>query len=381
MQSSESPTPGREETSAAAAGQRPGRAVVAVVATSPETVLPDIHRAMVLAEVEKHLATDVATLLKINISWQHWYPACSTSPWQLEGVIKAMRGLGHEDLIGAHNGTVVVDSFEGELKNKHKTVQDRLNLPVVHLDTPPNRWVEYKPKAEMLVLDDIFPEGIQIPETFEGKNIIQLPTMKTHVFTTMTGAMKNAFGGLLHRKRHWTHSVIHETLVDLLAIQQEIHPGIFAVMDGTFAGDGPGPRAMRWHVKDRILASADQVAIDAVAAKMMGFDPMSLKFIRLAHERGLGCGDVSRIEVVGEDISQVDWKFTGVENTFASRGQKLIYWGPLKPLERMLLRSPLVGLAYLASNLYHNGYWLKTIGRRRINAALQTEWGKLFQSY
>ena len=65
--------------------------------------------------------------------------------------------------------------------------------------------------------------------------------MKTHVFTTMTGAMKNAFGGLLHRKRHWTHSVIHETLVDLLAIQQEIHSGVFAVMDGTFAGDGPGP--------------------------------------------------------------------------------------------------------------------------------------------
>ena len=47
----------------------------------------------------------------------------------------------------------------------------------------------------------------------------------------MTGAMKNAFGGLLHLKRHWTHSVIHETLVDLLIIQKEIHPGIFAVMD------------------------------------------------------------------------------------------------------------------------------------------------------
>ena len=381
MQSPESPTPGREETSAAAADRRAGRAVVAVVATSPETVLEDFGRAMTMAGVEQHLDSTLETLLKINISWQHWYPACSTTPWQLEGVIKALQDLGHRELIGAHNGTVVVDSFEGEVKNKHKVVQDRYSLPTVHLDTPPNRWVEYKPRAEMLVLDDIFPEGIQIPETFEGKNIIQLPTMKTHVFTTMTGAMKNAFGGLLHRKRHWTHSVIHETLVDLLAIQQEIHPGLFAVMDGTFAGDGPGPRAMRWHIKDRILASADQVAIDAVAAKMMGFDPMSLKFIRLAHERGLGCGDVSQIEVVGEDISQVDWKFTGVENTFASRGQKLIYWGPLKPLEKALLRTPLVSLAFLASNLYHNGYWLKTIGRRRIQAALQTEWGKLFQTY
>lgn len=377
----ETPQPSVAHAHAVPMSRASERAVVAIVATRPETVLDDVQRAMVMAGVTQHLDPELTTLLKINISWQHWYPGCSTSPWQLDGVIQALRNLGHKDLIGAHNGTVVVDSYEGEQNNKHRAVQERHRLPTLHLDTPPNRWVEYKPKAEMLVLHDIFPEGIQIPESFAGSNIVHLPTMKTHVFTTMTGAMKNAFGGLLHRKRHWTHSVIHETLVDLLAIQQEIHPGIFAVMDGTFAGDGPGPRAMRWHIKDRILASADQVAIDAVAAKMMGFDPMSIKFIRLAHERGLGCGDISQIDLVGEDISQVNWKFSGVENTIASRGQKLIYWGPLKPMEKLLLRTPLVGWAYLASNLYHNAYWLKTKGRRRINAALETEWGQLFRSY
>ena len=365
----------------AAAGQSAARPVVAVIATTPQTVLDDIGQAMRLAGAGQILSPDLATLLKINISWQHWYPGCSTTPWQLEGVIRGLQDMGHRELIAAHNGTVVVDSFEGEVNNKHKAVQDKYALPTVHLDTPPNRWVEYRPKAEMLVLDDIFPEGIQIPETFAGKNIVHLPTMKTHVFTTMTGAMKNAFGGLLHRKRHWTHSVIHETLVDLLSIQQEIHPGIFAVMDGTFAGDGPGPRAMRWHLKNRILAGADQVAIDAVAAKMMGFDPLSLRFIRLAHERGLGCGDVSQIEIVGEDISGVNWGFSGTENTFASRGQKLIYWGPLKALEKALLRSPIAAWAYAASNLYHNGYWLNTHGKARINAALRTEWGELFKRY
>ena len=77
----------------------------------------------------------------------------------------------------------------------------------------------------------------------------------------------------------------------------------------------------------------------------------------------------------------MDWGFTGSENTFASRGQKLVYWGPLNPMEKLLLRSPLVGLSYLASNLYHNGYWLKTRGRRRIREALKTEWGRLFQAY
>ena len=41
------------------------------------------------------------------------------------------------------------------------------------------------------------------------------------------------------------------------------------------------------HVKNVLLASHDQVAIDAVAAKLMGMDPMSIKFIRLAHEQGV----------------------------------------------------------------------------------------------
>ena len=354
---------------------------VAVVYTRPETVLDDIGRAMRLAEYQQFLPQDAATLLKINISWQYYYPACSTTPWQLEGVVRAMQADGFKELIPAHNGTVVVDPVEGALNNKHGVVEQRYGLESVFLDFPPVKWVPYKPKARMLVLDDIYPEGIEIPEMFAGKNIVHLPTVKTHVFTTITGAMKNAFGGLLNRKRHWTHSVIHETLVDLLSIQREIHPGVFAVTDGTFAGDGPGPRAMRWHIKNVVLASADQVAIDAVAARIIGFDPMSIKFIRLAHEMGLGCGDTDQIEVVGEDISEVNWHLKAGENTFASRGQKLIYWGPLKPLEGVLLRSPLAPWAYWASNLYHNSYWMRFVGRRRVRQAMKTEWGRLFQSY
>ncbi len=355
------------------------RPKVAVVYTTPETVLEDIGRAMRLAEYQAHLPVDPATLLKINISWQHYYPACSTTPWQLDGVIQALQADGYKELIPTHNGTVVVDATEGEVSNKHRAVQEKHGLEGVHLETV--KWVRYEPKAEMLVLDKVYPEGIYIPEMLVGKNIVHLPTVKTHVFTTVTGAMKNAFGGLLSHRRHWTHSVIHETLVDLLNIQKEIHPGIFAVTDGTFAGDGPGPRAMRWHAKNVILASADQVAIDAVAARLMGIDPLSIKFIRLAHEAGLGCGDMDQIEVVGEDISEVNWRFRAAQNTFASRGQKLVYWGPLKPLEGLLLRSLLVPWAYFASNLYHNEYWLRFIGRKRVREAMKTGWGKLFQSY
>ena len=372
-------TPSAASEPAVGGRPTPTRPTVAVVYATPDTVLDDTARAMRLAGYTDHLPSGPETLLKVNISWQHYYPACSTTPWQLEGVVRALQAAGYDRLIPTHNGTVVVDAREGAVNNKHTVVEAKYGLDSVYLEDA--RWIDFKPKSKMLVLDQVYPDGFQVPEMLIGKNIVHLPTLKTHVFTTLTGAMKNAFGGLLNFQRHWTHSVIHETLVDLLSIQKEIHPGIFAVTDGTFAGDGPGPRAMRWHEKNVILASADQVAIDAVAARLMGLDPMSIRFIRLAHEAGLGCGDPSEIDVVGEDISEVNWRFKASESTLASKGQHLIYWGPLKPLERLLLRSPIVPWAFLASNLYHNQYWLRLIGRRRVRASMKTGWGRLFQSY
>ncbi len=361
----------------------PGRGKVAILRTRPETVLEDYARLMELAGFRQALPQDKETILKINISWQTWYPACSTTPWQLEGVIRALQAAGYHNLIGAHNNTVVVDAYVGERNNKHKYVVEKYGLRNVHLYEPQYKWVRYEPKQPFLVLDKIYPEGVHIPELFIGRNIIQLPTVKTHVFTTITGAMKNAFGGLLGTKRHWTHSVIHETLVDLLMIQQDIHPGLFAVMDGTFAGDGPGPRAMRWHEKDVILASADQVAIDALSAHLQGFDPLSLPFIRIAHEMGLGVGDPREIAIAGEDpewVRSQNWHFVQ-EDTFASRGQKMIYHGWLHPLEPLLLRTPLVPWSYFASNFYHNVYWYPFEGRKRVRAALATKWGRLFSEY
>jgi uncharacterized protein (DUF362 family) len=359
------------------------RSRVAVLKTAPATVIDDFKRLMRLADYQRFLPRENDTALKINTSWHYFYPACSTTPWQLDGVISTLLEDGYckEKIYGCQNRTVVVSARRGELANKHKqVVAGKHGLRNIHLYEKGEDWIRYAPKAKMLVLDQVFPEGIRIPKRLTGSNVIHLPTMKTHVFTRMTGAMKNAFGGLLFERRHWTHAVIHETLVDLLAIQKEIHPGIFAVMDGTFAGDGPGPRCMTPQVRNFILASGDMVAIDAVAAKMMGFDPLSIKFIRLAHEQGLGCGDVRDIEVAGEDISNVNFHFH-VGDTFASRGQKMIYWGPLKRLERFLLRTVLAPWSYAASFVYHDVYWYHVVGRRRVKQALESDWGKLFQSY
>jgi uncharacterized protein (DUF362 family) len=367
------------------------KAKVAIVKTSPATVLEDYHRLMNLADYRSVLAPDLDTALKVNISWHFFYPGCSTTPWQLEGVIRAMKRDGYSpDLLHAcHNRTVVIDARLGERENKQAQVTDAHGLRNIHLYDEGNEWLHIRDAVgdladDFLCLNEVYPNGFMIPKRFVGENIIHLPTVKTHVFTTTTGAMKNAFGGLLNERRHWTHPVIHETLVDLLMIQKKIHPGVFAVMDGTFAGDGPGPRCMIPYVKNVLLASSDQVAIDAAAARLMGFDPLrDIKFIRLAHERGLGCGDPRDIEFVGDaDAIAQKWNFVGPfkKMTFASRMQHKIYWGPLKKPIEWSLKTVLAPWAYLASVLYHDTYWYPT-HRKMLEEILDSDWGRLFQNW
>jgi uncharacterized protein (DUF362 family) len=353
---------------------------VAVIKTRPETVLEDIERVMDMAGYKDALAPGTATILKDNISWHLPFQSANTTPWQLEGTIKALKTGGYGDLVAVHNNTVVTDPVKGSRLNKLDPIYKRYSIPEKYNFLPEDiDWVEYKPKAEMLALNDIYPEGIRIPEYFIGKNIVHLPTAKCHIYTTTTGSMKNAFGGLLNTRRHYTHSVIHETLVDLLSIQKEIHAGIFTVMDGTLCGNGPGPRTMTPVEKDYMLASRDSVAIDAVAAKMMGFDPMKIKYISLACEKGLGEGRIEEIEILGEDITDVNFGFH-VGDNFASRFGDALWFSPLRIAQRLFFHTPLVYLFVFGSYIYHDFIWWPFVGKRiQKEVRESSKWGRLFE--
>ncbi len=351
---------------------------VAVLHTKPETVLEDIPKLMELAGIRTALDPLSRTILKDNISWHFFYPGANTTPWQLEGTIRGLQEAGLNDLVAVHNKTVVTQASKGGRLNRLDPVYRRYEIPHLYNFNPNEiHWEIYRPKGKTPALDHVFPDGVRIPREFLGTNIVHLPTVKCHIYTTTTGAMKNAFGGLLNTRRHYTHSYIHRTLVDLLRIQKEIHSGLFAVMDGTFAGDGPGPRTMRPHQKDVILASADQVAIDAVAAKMMGFDPLSIMYIKLAHDEGLGVGDPREIEIVGDDISNESWGFS-VGDNMASRVGDLLWFSPLKSLQKLFFHTPLVHIFVAGSFIYHDYVWYPIFSRNPVEKFRQSIWGKMF---
>jgi uncharacterized protein (DUF362 family) len=358
------------------------KAKVAALKVTSKNILSDIERLCELAGMSAALDKTATTILKDNISWHFPFPGANTTQWQLQGTALALRKSGYQDLVCVQNKTVVTNAFKGEDLNNYVPIFRSEKIPVLYnFRDEDMKWIEYRPKARLHVLHNVFPEGITIPDYFFGKNIVHLPTIKCHIYTTTTGAMKNAFGGLLNTKRHYTHSWIHRTLVDLLAIQKEIHSGLFAIMDGTTAGNGPGPRTMFPVVKDYMLASQDQVAIDAVAAKMMGFDPMSLEYIKVAHDDGLGVGDPRDIEVVGADISNESWGFSVGDNAASMVGD-VMWFGPLKRFQKLFFHTPLVNVFIFGSEAYHDYYrWPKKDKKTFEDWKSDTSWGRLFQAY
>lgn len=583
---------------------------VAVLKTKPSTVLQDYEKLMNLADFKKALPKNKELVIKLNLSWSLYYPACSTEPWQLDGVLKTLTENGYKNIYPVENRTVVTNVWKGAQGNKWLPILKKYGLKYYPLTE--TKWVKYRPINELLALDEIFHHGTWVPEMFIGKNVLHLPTMKcvhpdtkisiskdetvkikdlvskihkkqgtitnesdkfsmskkslhtlnihgkvekgnakmfwetpateniievktethkkvkvskqhpfltpngwvqskylkpgdkiavhnqnkkeyvnavplnpklflklkqiinseygvanrssfkyamdngyvlvskeivnrminelkrkrisgnhvlarylkfltsedihwdsiesveemgadtpslydltvektsnfigngiilhnTHGHTTITGAMKNAFGGLITMKRHHCHKNIHEVLVDLLTIQKEIHPKLFAVMDGTVAGDGAGPRTMDVKVKNCILASEDQVAIDAISAKMMGFDPMKIDFIRIAHDKGLGIGDPKQIDVVGEDIKNVNFGFKTKKSLVIFMDQTLRKKYPI--IEPILFHTPLFKMCIFGSEYYHDHYWYPRIGKKKIDQFMKTEWGQLFRRY
>jgi len=196
--------------------------------------------------------------------------------------------------------------------------------------------------------------------------------------------MENAFAGLLDERRRWAHPWIHEALVDLLAIEREIHAGQFAFMDGTTCGNGPGPRTMFPAVKNLVIGGADPVAVDAVAAHIMGFDPLKVRYLRLAHERGLGVARLDEIDLAGMDPAEaraLNFGFT-VGDSLTSRASEALWHGPLGRPGRLLLRTPLVHALVAGSLVYDDLLWYQFEGRRRVRDWLDhTEWGALFRRY
>jgi uncharacterized protein (DUF362 family)/ferredoxin len=135
--------------------------------------------------------------------------------------------------------------------------------------------------------------------------IVNIPKLKTHILTGISGTIKNFLGfmpGSLKRGVHvaapngW---LMAQALVDIWGGIKAKVPLILNLMDGVVAMEGAGPTHGQARLVGRLMASADPVALDVVAATVMGFNPAQIHSITLGAEAGLGTADPSGIEMLG----------------------------------------------------------------------------------
>jgi hypothetical protein len=122
---------------------------VAVLRTRPATILRDYQRLFELAGGAQALAANTTTILKDNISWHYPMPAASTTPWQLEGAILALRQAGFHDRVCVQNQTVLTNAFKGEDLNGYVPIFKHYQVPALYnFRTDEMQWILYRPNAK-----------------------------------------------------------------------------------------------------------------------------------------------------------------------------------------------------------------------------------------
>lgn len=141
----------------------------------------------------------------------------------------------------------------------------------------------------------------------ESDGLVSLPKLKTHPLTRLTGAIKNQFGcipGLLKSQYHVKLPDPYDFGTMLVDLNTLIRPRLY-IMDAVMAMEGNGPRSGRPRSIGLILASADPVALDSVACRIIDLDPEFVPTSRPGEESGLGTYHAENIEIIGERIDDL----------------------------------------------------------------------------
>ncbi|HLI52348.1 MAG TPA: DUF362 domain-containing protein, partial [Thermomicrobiaceae bacterium] len=197
----------------------PGKGKVVAIRTRPQKVLEDVGAAMNQAGAEELFKGQPEVVIKTVLGSTGWLAGTSTSPWQLEGAVRYLQAEGVKRLIAAQDRSQVKQVYQAENNNKLTYVFDKYSVEDLHLDEPEVEWTIYEPKADMLVLHQVYPEGVEIPKFLIGKPLVELPALEA-------GAMAAAAGYLAVGLRAFAHDQFDRALVDLLTIQREIHPAL-----------------------------------------------------------------------------------------------------------------------------------------------------------
>lgn len=236
--------------------------------------------------------------------------AVNTHPsilWALSDVLKS-----------DYNCTVCIGESSGGL-SYGKTKKAFENMGLVKLAENMNVELIDFDRCEIETVEDSRMKSLRslsIPKILrEVDCIINVPKLKTHDLLDYTGAIKNMFGiipGSGKRDVH-VHAPRREQMAECIVdVYQTVIPHL-AIMDAIIGMEGNGPAAGNPKKVGLILGSQDNVALDAVASYIVGFEPLEILTTRAASDRNLGIARLDNIKIIGvslEDARIYDYKKT-----------------------------------------------------------------------
>jgi len=269
-----------------------------------------------LMKTEPILKSSKEVYIKVNgIDFKkHAY----TSPELLKEVILYLKDKGAKIYVMENstqaNMTRIVFAING-----FKEVCESTGTEIIYLDEEDTETFKFKgkPSAEdkskgyNLKTFRLPKTVIKIMKNRDSITYINLPKLKTHSMAGVTLGIKNQWGFPQHADRGKDHNYnLHSKLVD---VYEYIKPDITIIdgIEGTIHGHYP-PTA--W--EDRLvkhfnilIGGRDTLAVDVVGARIFGLTLDDIPHLKIANKRGLGEGDLSKIQVIGKNLDEYTEKY------------------------------------------------------------------------
>jgi len=258
-----------------------------------------------LGGLDRYIQPGMKVLLKPNfLSAKEPERAITTHPEIVAAVAREVKALGADVFVGDSPGGAKRGVRRVWRNTGMMDMAERENIELVSFEAAGVKKFETNGRSYYLAKPAI-----------EADFMINLPKLKTHVLTLMTGAIKNMFGLIPGFRKANYHKEFPkpkdfaQIIVDIFSLKQ---PGL-TIMDAVLSMEGDGPSSGNPYWSKMLLASTDAVAVDAIAGEIIGLNPSKVPVTKAAADAGLGIGWPEMIEVVGKPLNQArlaDFKLT-----------------------------------------------------------------------
>jgi len=261
----------------------------------PSVVYAALQRGVdLLGGLERFVSSGERILLKPNVlAGDEPEKAVTTHPAVLEGCVRLFRSAGAAVTFGDSPG----------MQNALQAAE-RSGLHAAGVRAGAT-FDDFSTGSRMENLEGSLVDGFPIAQAVHDcDGMVNLPKMKTHQLTRITGAVKNLFGCVPGRRKALYHVQFQDVMAFcqlLVELHMQLRPRLH-VMDGVLAMEGNGPRSGDPRPMNVLIMSQDPIAVDATFCRLVALDPTFVPTNTLGHERGLGRFRADKVEVVGDDL-------------------------------------------------------------------------------